>query len=155
MSIVNTAIKYYEQMILGWNFDLASLSENSIVTISKATQVCVDNLSGRFMKDRAKLLSKLISDLCNLSVTSEKFPNPCKSAKLKPLYKKGTLTQPSNYRPISLLALISKVRNKVIKSQKSIFLNSKNLLNTYQSGFREMHFTDFNFSYLNNKMTRV
>ena len=63
------------------------VSENSILTILKATQVSkansVHNLSGRFLKDREKVLSKLISDLCNLSITSEKFPDICKVAKLK------------------------------------------------------------------------
>ena len=118
---INSVIKYYEHMILGDYFHLASVSENSILTISKATQV--DNLSGRFLKDGA--LSKPISDLCNLSITSEKFPDPCKVAKLNPLHKKGSLTEPCNYRPISLLPLISKVIGKVIHDQTSTFLNSK------------------------------
>ena len=151
-------IKYYEYMILGDYFHLASVSENSILTILKATQVskatCMDNLSGRFLKDGAKVLSKPISDLCNLSITSEKFPDPCKVAKLKPLYKKGSLTKPCNYRPISLLPLISKVIEKVIHDPTSISLNSKNLLYTYQSGFRKKHSTDFCLSYLNDKILK-
>ena len=114
---INSIIKYYEHMILGDYFHLASVSENSILTILKATQVSkaagIDNLSGRFLKDGAKVLSKPISDLCNLSITSEKFLDPCKVAKLKPLYEKGSATEPCNYRPMS----------------------SKNLLYTYQSGF--------------------
>ena len=36
---INTVIKYYEHMILGDYFHLASVSENSILTILKATQV--------------------------------------------------------------------------------------------------------------------
>ena len=87
----------------------------------------------------------------NFSITSEKFSDPCKVAKLKPLYKKGFLTEPCNYRPISLLLLISKVIEKVIHDQTSTFLNSKNLLYTYQTGFRKKHSTDFCLSYLNDK----
>ena len=60
-----------------------------------------------------KFLSKPISDLCNVTIISEKFPDPCKVAKPKPLYKKGSVTDPCNYRPISLLPLISKVIEKV------------------------------------------
>ena len=93
---INSVIKYYEHMILGDYFHLASVSESSILTISKATQVSkaagIDNLSGRFLKDGA--LFKPISDLCNLSITSEKFSDFCKVAKLKPLYEKGSLTEP-------------------------------------------------------------
>ena len=115
---INSVIKYYEHMFLSDYFHLASVSENSILTILKATQVSkaagIDNLSGLFLKDGAKVLSKPISDLCNLSITSEKFPDPCNVAKLKPLYKKGSVTEPCNYRPISLLPLISKAIEKVI-----------------------------------------
>ena len=155
---INSIIKYYEHMILGDYFHLASVSENSILIILKATQVLkaagIDNLSGLFLRDGAKVLSKPISDLCNLSITSEKFPDPCKVAKLKPLYKKGSVIEPCSYRPISLLPLISKVKEKVIHDQPSTFLNSKNLLYTYQSGFRKKHSTDFCLSYLNDNILK-
>ena len=112
---ISTLIKYFEHKIQCDRFNLASVSESSILIVLKATQVSraasLDNISGRFLKDGAKSisdLSKPISDLCNLSITYEKFPDSCKVAKLKPLYKKGSLTLPCNYRPISLLPLISK-----------------------------------------------
>ena len=56
-------------MIQGCHFNLTSVSENSILTILKATQVSkaagLDNLSGCFLKDGAKFLAKPISYLCN------------------------------------------------------------------------------------------
>ena len=45
--------------------------------------------------DGSKLLSKPIIDLYNLSITSEKFPHPCKVAKFNPPHKKSSLIQPS------------------------------------------------------------
>ena len=76
---INTVIKYYEHMIQGSHFNLASVSENSILTILKSTQVSkaagLDGISGRFIKDGAKFLAKPISDLCNPSINSEKFLN--------------------------------------------------------------------------------
>ena len=83
-----------------------------------------------------------------------KFPDSCKIAKLKPIYKKGSLTEASNYRPISLLLLISKVIEKVIHDQTSTFLNSRNLLYNYQSGFRKNHSTDYCLSFLNDKILK-
>ena len=122
-------------MIQDSHFNLASVSENSILTILESTQVSkaagLDSLCGRFLKDGEKFLVKSIVDLCNLSINSEKFPDSCKLAKLKPLNKKDSLTQPCNYRHISLLPLISKVNEKVIHDQTSRFLNSKNLLYTF------------------------
>ena len=82
-------MKYYEQMIRGCHFNLTSVSKNPILTILKSTQVSkgagLDNISGRFLNDGAKFLAKPISDLCNLSINSEKFPDICKGVKLKPL----------------------------------------------------------------------
>ena len=61
---INTVIKYYEHMIQGSHFNLASVSENSILTILKSTQVSkaagLDSLSGWFLKDGAKFLAKPI-----------------------------------------------------------------------------------------------
>ena len=95
---INTVIKYYEHMIQRCHCNLTSVSVNAILTILKATQVSkaagLDNLSGRFLKDEVKFLAKPISDLCNLSINSEKLPDLCKVAKLKPPYKKVSLTQP-------------------------------------------------------------
>ena len=53
-----------------------------------------------------------------------------------------------------MLPLISKVTKKVIHDQTSTFLNSKNLLNNYQSGFRKKNSTDFCLSYLNDKILK-
>ena len=75
---INTVIKYYVYMIRGSHFHLASVSKNPILTILKSTQVSevagLDSLSGHFLNDGAKFLAKPISDLFNLSINSENFP---------------------------------------------------------------------------------
>ena len=107
-----------------------------ILLLSPKTKVSktagVDNLCGRFLKDGAKVLAKpfklnvlAITDLCNLPITSGKFPDSCKIAKFEPIYQTGSLTEASNYRPISLLLLISKVIQKVIHNQTSAFLTDQ------------------------------
>ena len=76
---INIVIKYYEHLIQGDHFNLASVSESLILTIFKATQEAgLDNLSGCFLKDEANFLSYPISDLCNHSSTSEIFSDSCK-----------------------------------------------------------------------------
>ena len=149
---LNSVFQHYKGIIQSDCFNLATVSENTILTILKNAKVSkaagLDNLSGRFLKD---VLAKPITDICILSITSGKFPDSCKLAKLKPIYKKGSLTEASNYRPISLLPLISKVIKKVIYNRTSAFLNSRNLLYNYQSGFCKKHSTDFCLSFLNDK----
>ena len=50
----------------------------------------IDGLSGIFFKDGAKLLSKPITDLINLSISLSAVQDSCRVAKMKPLFKKGS-----------------------------------------------------------------
>ena len=154
----NTVNKYYLHMIQGSRFDLATVSENPVLITLNSTQVSkeagLDSWSGRFLKDGAKVLAKPISNLCNLSINSEKFPDSYNVAKLRSDYKKGSLTQLCNYRSIPFLPLISKFIEKVIHYQTSNFLNSRNLSCTNQSGFRKKHYTDICLSYLNDEILK-
>ena len=121
----NSVRQYSRHFIQNDAFHLTYTTEIDIEKILRGTKVCkaagIDDLSGRFLKDGSRVLSKPISELCNLSIKLGSFPDACKIAKLKPLSKKGSKTNPSNYRPISLLPLISKVIEKLIHEQTSTF----------------------------------
>ena len=108
----------------------------------------LDNLAGRFLKESASILASPLTDLCNLSISLSSFPDECKVAKLKPLYKIGAKTKPKNDRPISLLLLISNMIEKIIHNQTQSFLDENKILYTYQSGFRKHYSTDTSLSYL-------
>ena len=99
----------------------------------------MDGLSGTLLKDGAKILSKPITDLINLSILLLAFPESCKVAKLKPLFKKGSKLEPKNFRPISLLPLISKVRDTATDTLLILYCHS----------------TDTCLSYLNDKILNV
>ena len=91
------------------------------IEISKGSGI--DKLPRKFLKDCAKILSKPISEICNFSISHGIFPNACKVAKLKPIFKKGKKVEPSNYRPISLLPLISKIIEEVVHDQTNDILS--------------------------------
>ena len=112
----------------------------------------LDNIGGKFLKEGASILASPLTDLCNLSISLSSFPDECKVAKLKPLYKKETKTKPKNYRPISLLPLISKIIEKIIHNQTQSFLDENKILYTYQSGFRKHYSTDTCLSYLTDRL---
>ena len=76
-------------------------------------------------------MAKPIRELCNLSMALESFPNACKIAKVKPLLKMDSKTNPSNYRPISLLPLLSKVFERVVFDQTEKFLSLNKTLYDY------------------------
>ena len=107
-----------------------------------------------FLKDGAEILASPIAQLCNLSISTSTFPDDCKTAKVTPIYKKGCKTDPKNYRPISLLPLISKVIEKVIHDQTQSFLDENNILYDYQSGFRKKYSTESCLSFLTDKISK-
>ena len=64
----------------------------------------IDDLSGRFLKNDADILTIPITQLCNLSIKFSHFPKDCKVAKSSLFTKKElNKTDPKNFRPISLL----------------------------------------------------
>ena len=67
---------------------------------------------------------------------------------LKPTFKIGTRTDPKNYRPISLLPLVSKTIEKSIHFQIEDNLNKKKLIYLSQSGFSTNHSKDFFLAHL-------
>ena len=64
------------------------------------------------------------------------------------------MTDPKNYRPISLLPLFSKVIERIIHDQTETFLDENNILYKFQSSFRSCHSTDTCLSYIHNRITR-
>ena len=91
---------YYEKLSLSENFKLDSITEGYLFNVLKNVEVTkaagLDQISGKFLKDGARILAKPISELCNLSMALGSFPDACKIAKVKPLFKKGSKTDPSN-----------------------------------------------------------
>ena len=110
---LDTVRSYYQDILglLPSKFKFSNVTEDHVLQLLKDMNVDkaagIDNLSGKFLKDGANILAKPISELCNLSIKYSLFPTDCQIAKLKPLFKKGSTTLPKNYRPISLLPLIS------------------------------------------------
>ena len=78
-----------------------------------------------------------ITNLFNLSFLTCKFPSEMKIAKIIPLYKSGDKTQPSNYRPISILPLLSKLLEKLFCKRLQSFIFDHNIICPEQFGFQK------------------
>ena len=114
--------------------------------VNKATGI--DKIPARFIKDGSEQLVGPITHICNLSIFEQKIPDDLKTAKVVPIYKKGNKNEPGNYRPVSVLTVVSKVLERVVYNQTNDFLKSKNLVYDLQSGFRESYSTDSCLIYL-------
>ena len=154
----NSVHQYYKNIELKENFNLTLTTEKKVLEVLQCIDISqaagIDKFSGRFLKDGANILAKPIAKICIISISSGLFPSDCKIAKLKPLYKKGSKTNPENFRPISLLPLISKVIERIVYDQVDNFVLQNNILNNYQSGFRKNHSTDLCLSFLNDKILK-
>ena len=99
-------------------------------------------------------MGKPVSELCNLSMALRSFPDACKNFK-KSLFKNDSKLDPSNYRPISLLPLLSKVFEKVALDQTNDFLSVNKILYDCQFVHRRNHWTDTSLSVSNSKICKA
>ena len=76
--------------------------------ISPHKAACIDKISARFLHIAAPILAPSIARFINISFSTGKFPTRWKTAIVTPLFKQGAASDPSNYRPISVLRLVSK-----------------------------------------------
>lgn len=95
----------------------------------------IDGLSTWFFQMCYTEILNPITFLINISLRDGLFPQALKRAKILPIFKKGCSTSMGNYRPISLLPILSKVYEKVFLSRLLSFLNKYNIISNNQFGF--------------------
>ena len=71
------------------------------------------------------------------------FPDKLKVAKVIPIFKKNDPTLFTNYRPISILPVISKVLERIMNNQLLMYFTNTKLLSDNQYGFRPHHSTEY------------
>ena len=69
-------------------------------------------ISAKFVKDGAKNILTPLTYIVNLSLRTSEVPDGFKTARVVPLYKKGSRNVEGNYRPVSILPIISKILEK-------------------------------------------
>ena len=82
-------------------------------------------------------ISSSITVIINQSLTSVVFSDKLKIAKVTPIFKKGNKKLICNYRPISVLPVISKVFKTVLQEQLTEYFITNNLFVPQQYGFRK------------------
>ena len=87
-----------------------------------------------------------------MSLRLSEVPNDFKTARVVPLYKKGDCNSEGNYRPVSILPVVSKIFERIVYNQLYSYLCENNLIYEYQSGFRSCFSTDTALTYLSDKI---
>ena len=90
----------------------------------KATRL--DGISARVLKVAAPSISSSLARLINHCIETGEFPSKWKSAKVTPIYKGcGSREDMNNYRPISILPLLSKLLEKHVHHFLYSYLTKK------------------------------
>ena len=97
----------------------------------------------KLMKKLKTVLVNPITLIINQSLKNGIFPSKLKIANVNPIYKKDDETLFTNYRPISLLPVISKIFERIMYNQVFDFFTKNKLFYKSQYGFRKGHSTEF------------
>ncbi|CAB3981872.1 Hypothetical predicted protein [Paramuricea clavata] len=92
-----------------------------------------DGIPPRVLKETAHQIAPSLCSLFNRSLNSGSLPEEWKLANIIPVFKNGDKTHVENYRPISLLCIVSKVLERCVLSKLRDHLLE--LINTSQHGF--------------------
>ena len=101
----------------------------------------LDRIPSNLLKMAASIVAPSLTSIFSKSILTGIYPNDWKAAKVTPLFKKGLKSDPNNYRPISVIPVVSKVLEKIVYNQLYHYLDDNKLLLGCQSGFRSLHST--------------
>ncbi len=101
-----------------------------------------DGISNILLKSIIKEISTPLSHVFNKSLETGVFPDSMKLSEVVPIYKgKGEKFLMTNYRPVALLPVLSKILEKIVHKRLYSFLSQNALLYESQFGFRNSHST--------------
>ena len=119
--------------------DVAQIIDN----LKPKTSTGIDNISSKLLKRTTDSITAPLTIIINQMMASGIFPDALKVSKVIPLYKKGDESNLSNYRPIALLPSISKIFEKAILTQLTLYLEDNKIIHPHQYGFRKFHSTEY------------
>ena len=124
---------------------LTPTNEDEIVQIISSLKNSAsghDQIDAKIVKLIKHNISAPLVHICNLSFSQGQIPDDLKIAKVIPIYKKGDRSLFTNYRPISILPVFSKIIERLAYNRIVQFLEQNNILSENQFGFRKGRSTD-------------
>lgn len=127
------------------NFNFSVLTEEQVIKLIERlpnkTSCGVDGINNVLVKQIKYSIRLPLCILINQSLGTGTFPNTMKIAKVIALFKKGDTLLSDNYRPISLLSVISKILERAVNNQLYSYFIDNEILTDSQYGFRKNHST--------------
>jgi hypothetical protein len=111
--------------------------EQSFKMLKSNKSVGHDGIYSNVVIDSYEPLKDVLFKVLHCSIKQGIFPDHLKIAKVTPIFKEGDATNLTNYRPISVLSVFSKVLERILYNVIYNHLSLNNILYTNQYGFKK------------------
>ena len=118
-----------------------TLVYNLLVKLSTSKATGMDNIAAKVLQMAASAVAPSLTEIFNMSIDTQQFPSEWKTAKVIPLFKNGQRSLLDNYRPISILPVVSKLMERILYNQIHEYFDRQSLFSKHQFGFRPYHST--------------
>ena len=95
-----------------------------------------DAIPNKLLIETVNEVAKPLSLLFRKLLDEKRIPDEWREANVTPIFKKGSKSEPGNYRPVSLTSAIGKLMERLIKEDIESHLERNNLIKSSQHGFR-------------------
>ena len=137
----------FSQATVNSTFSFDEVTEDTVITAVRrlpSKSSTADPLHTGLLKNCMMILAPFITKIFNVSLSNCSFPEPWKQALVTPIPKRGCrqVSDPTSYRPISNLTVLSKLLERLAASQIRKFVYTNDLLTSVQSAYRQYHSTE-------------
>jgi Reverse transcriptase (RNA-dependent DNA polymerase) len=139
------------------DLELASPNEVSriIRKLKNGKSPGLDGISNKVYKHLPRKAIVYLTKIFNTMIKLQHFSTKLKKSKIILFPKPGKdHTFPQNYRPISLLNVISKIFEQILLTRLQSHIESSNIMNPEQCGFRKQHSTNHQLLRLTEQITK-
>ena len=134
-------IKIWNKFKLNKKFSFQCVSEDTVRKVMKSLRsdkATVGEIPVNVLKN-SEICFFDLTNCINEAIRNNEFPDSLKLSDITPMYKKLDPCDKANYRPVSVLPLLSKVFEKIIHDQLYQYL--ENFLSELLCGFRKARST--------------
>ena len=112
-------------------------TERLLLNVKADTATGHDDLPGFLLRQYASVLAPNLTLIFNSCFNEGIFPTVWKCSNVTAIWKgKGSKSDPSNYRPISVIPVVARVFEKAMAAQLHDYCDSRSIIPSEQFGFR-------------------
>jgi Reverse transcriptase (RNA-dependent DNA polymerase) len=111
--------------------------KKQIKILKKYSAAGPDDITGQLLKECSEEISPVLAMLYRKSMNQCKVPEDWKTANFVPIFKKGSKSDPGNYRPISLPCISCRMMESIIKDDIVSHLDRNWIIAKSQHGFQK------------------